>query len=140
LLQEWSALHSQQDWDIDSSMHCWHKFSARGLLIIINVVVTSGPLPKQLIYFDLMNNSLTGNVPDFSACTELTLVDLSQNKLTGQLPTELSGAGECQKSGGMRLHRLQRQPLYGMHAFSASSNMAATGPHQTAALTLAWGR
>eukprot|EP00775_Hariotina_reticulata_P005586 gene5586-5825_t len=53
----------------------------------------ASPLPRELIYFDLMNNSLTGAVPDFSECTDLTLVDLSQNELTGQLPVGLGGAG-----------------------------------------------
>lgn len=55
---------------------------------------SAGPLPAGLIYFDVMNNSLTGAIPDFAGSGGLTLLDVSLNRLTGELPSSLGPAGD----------------------------------------------
>jgi hypothetical protein len=47
-----------------------------------------------MIYFDVSNNSLIGPVPDFGAAENLTLLDLSRNQLTGELPASFGAAGD----------------------------------------------
>ncbi|WIA31454.1 hypothetical protein OEZ86_002349 [Tetradesmus obliquus] len=52
----------------------------------------ASPLPNELVYIDVMNNSLTGPLPDFSETPELTLADFSDNMLTGFLPPSFGAA------------------------------------------------
>ncbi|KAM1442200.1 hypothetical protein ACFX13_010096 [Malus domestica] len=51
----------------------------------------TGSIPKsiedlhQLVYFDLSSNKFNGSIPSFSMANNLTLIDLSNNQLTGQI-------------------------------------------------------
>eukprot|EP00878_Enallax_costatus_P000366 GHUV01000451.1.p1 GENE.GHUV01000451.1~~GHUV01000451.1.p1 ORF type:complete len:1048 (+),score=213.52 GHUV01000451.1:292-3435(+) len=54
----------------------------------------ASPLPASLVYMDADNNTLTGPVPDFSQSPQLTLLDLSQNQLTGSIPSSFGGAAQ----------------------------------------------
>jgi hypothetical protein len=53
----------------------------------------AAPLPDSLIYFDVSNNSMVGQLPDFSGAKDLTLFDVSRNQLTGSLPASFGPAG-----------------------------------------------
>jgi hypothetical protein len=60
---------------------------------LVNTATTlTAPLPNELVYIDVMNNSLTGPLPDFSEAPGLTLADFSDNQLTGGLPPSFGAA------------------------------------------------
>jgi hypothetical protein len=61
-------------------------------LFLSSPAIHAAPLPNELVYIDVMNNSLTGPLPDFSEAPGLTLADFSDNQLTGGLPPSFGAA------------------------------------------------
>ncbi|OWM64578.1 hypothetical protein CDL15_Pgr020545 [Punica granatum] len=78
-----------------SWVQCNTEPAPRVTAIILSSKNVTGNIPlvftklTGLVELWLDGNSLTGSIPDFSSCVDLSIIHLENNKLTGELPSSL---------------------------------------------------
>ncbi|KAF3432899.1 hypothetical protein FNV43_RR24001 [Rhamnella rubrinervis] len=76
--------------------NCWMQFQG---IITLNLARNnfSGKIPHSMSYMEnivvlrLQDNNLSGEMPSFENCTELSVVDMGRNKLSGRVPEWIGG-------------------------------------------------